>query len=46
MNKQRIELGKKSISMNVLTNLLLKHDSWSNIIKDLIKFDLKDKSGK
>jgi len=46
MNSKRVELGRKSISMNVLTNLLIKHNSWSFIVKDLINFDLKDKSGK
>jgi len=46
MNSKRVELGRKSISMNVLTNLLIKHNSWSIIIKDLINFDLKDKNGR
>ena len=46
INKQRREEGKKSISMNVLTNLLIKHNSWPTIVKDLINFDLKEKNGK
>ncbi len=46
MNKEREDLNKKSISMNVLTNLLIKHNSWDIMYKDLIKFDLKNKNGK
>jgi len=46
MNEKRKELGKKSISMNVLTNLLIKHSSWSEIYKDLIYFETKTKKVK
>ncbi|KKM64850.1 hypothetical protein LCGC14_1497220 [marine sediment metagenome] len=41
INEKRKEIGKKQISMNVLTNLLIKHNSWSIMFKDLIKFELK-----
>jgi len=46
MNEIRDERGKKGISMNVLTNLLIKHNSWSIIFQDLVDFDLKAKNGK
>ncbi len=42
INEMRKESGKKPISMNVLTNLLIKHNSWTLIVKDLINFDLKN----
>ena len=42
INEERKGEGKKPISMNVLTNLLIKHKSWHIIREDLINFDLKN----
>ena len=46
INEKRKEEGRKPFSMNVLTNLLIKHNSWNIIVKDLVNFDLKGKHGK
>ena len=44
INDKRKEKGLKSLSMNVLTNLLIKHNSRPTIEEDLINFDLKSKN--
>ncbi len=46
INEKRKKKGLKAFSMNVFTNLLIKHNSRSTVEEDLINFDLKDKNGK
>lgn len=46
INEKRKEKGFKSFSMNVFTNLLIKHNSRLNMEEDFINFDLEDKSDK
>ena len=40
MNDKRIELGRKKLSIRLLTNILIKHNSWPIIIDDLINLNL------
>ena len=44
INQSRKDVGKKAMSMNVLTNLLIKHNSWYIIFQDLINRDLEEKN--
>lgn len=46
INEKRKENGFKSFSMNVFTNLLIKHNSRLSMEEDFINFDLEAKNGK
>ncbi len=46
INAERVKNKKKQLSMNVLTNLLIKHRVWPTIIEDLINYDYRGKNEK
>lgn len=46
INEERIAQGKKKMSIVVLTNLLIKHNSFPLQYADFVKYDLKEKNGK
>ena len=43
VNEKRKKKGFKTFSMNVFTNLLIKHSSRSSMEEDFINFDLESK---
>jgi len=44
INDRRKELRKRVLSMRMLTNILIKHNSWHIIKQDLIRLDLENRN--